>query len=135
MQHVQTENACNAVRAKWKLLRVGNGIEPGTPDEVRRKNVWRELLEKTGTRADLDGKSACFSRGEQARKKFVIVDAPQNGFLLPNAAMPEKLLVSLRIDGHGVFFDCTEFGGSRDEKLAGLFGCRYQKKTGARTGN
>jgi hypothetical protein len=45
------------------------------------------------------------------------------------------LLVSLRIDGHCVFFDCTEFGGSKDEKLAGLFGCRYQKKTGARTGN
>jgi hypothetical protein len=55
--------------------------------------------------------------------------------LVPNAAVPEKLLLSLRIDGHCAFFDCTEFDGGKDEKLAGLFGCRYQKKTGARAGN
>lgn len=112
MQHVQTENVCNTIRAKWKLLRVGNGIEPGTPDEVGRYYVWSELLEKPGTRSDFKREPVWSSRGEQARKKFIVVDAPQNGFLFPDAAMPEKLLVSLRIDSHCVFFDCTEFGGS-----------------------
>jgi hypothetical protein len=135
MQHVQSENVRNAIRTKWELLRVGDGVEPGTPDEVRRDNIWRELFEKTGTGADLNGKSIWFARGEQSRKKLVVVHAPQNGFLLPNAAVQEKLLVSLRIGGHCAFFDCTEFGGGRDEKLAGLFGCRYQKKTVARTSN
>jgi hypothetical protein len=135
MQHVQTENICNAVRSKRELLRVGDGVEPGAPDEVRRENVWRKLFEKTRASADFNGKSAWFSRGEQSREKFVFVDAPQYGFLFPNAAVPEKLLVSLRIDSHCAFFDCTEFVGSRDEKLARLFGWRYQKKTGARTGN
>jgi len=70
------------------LLRVGDGVEPGTPDEVRRDNLWHELFEKAGTGADLNGKSIWFARGEQAREKFVVVDAPQNGFLFPNAAMP-----------------------------------------------
>jgi hypothetical protein len=44
--------------------------------------------------------------------------------------MPLKLLLCLRIDGHCAFFDCTEFGGRGHKKLAALFGCRYQKKTG-----
>jgi hypothetical protein len=46
--------------------------------------------------------------------------------------VPEKLLVSLRVNGHCAFSDCTEFGSASDEKLAELFGCRYQKKTSAR---
>jgi hypothetical protein len=135
MQHVQPENVGDAVRPKGELLRVGNRIEPGAPDKVRRDNVRRGLFEKTGTSANLNGNSVLFSGGEQSREKLVIVDAPQNGFLLPNAAVPEKLLVSLRIDGHCVFFDCTEFGGSLKGKLAALFGCRYQEKTDARPGN
>src|SRR5277367_4167477 len=135
MQHIQAENVCDAVRAKGEFLRVGDGIEPGTPDEVCRENIWRKLFEETGTRADFNGKSVWVSRGEQAREKFIIVDAPQNGFLLPHAAVPEKLLVSLRVDGHCAFSDCTEFDSASDEKLAGLFGCRYQMKTGARPGN
>jgi len=112
MQHVQAENVCNAIRPKWKLLRVGDGVEPGTPDEVGRYYVWSELLEKTWTGANFNRRPVGVSRRKQAPEKFRVVNAPQNGFLLPNAAMPEKLLVSLRIDGHGVFFDCTEFGGS-----------------------
>ena len=110
MQHVQTENVCHAVRAKRELLRVGNGVEPRTPDKIRRDDVWRELFEKTRTGADLNGKSIWFARDEQSREEFVVVDAPQNGFLLPNAAVPKKLLLGLRIDAHFAFFDCTEFG-------------------------
>ena len=135
MQHVQAENVRDAVRSKRELLRVGDGVEPGTPDEVCRDNVRRKLFKETWARADFNGNPVWVSRGEQSREKFVVVDSPQNGFLLPNAAVPEKLLVSLRIDGHCVFFDCTEFGGSLKEKLAALFGCRYQKKTSGRPGN
>jgi hypothetical protein len=120
---------------KRELLRVGDSVQPRTPDKVCRENVRRKLLKKTWARADFNGKSVWVSRGEQAREKFVVVDAPENGFLFPNAAVPEKLLVSLRVDGHCTFSDCTEFDSTRDEKLAGLFGCRYQKKTGARPGN
>src|ERR1700689_2655324 len=111
MQHVQTENVCRAARPKRELLSVGNGVEPGAPDKVCRNNVRRELFEKTGASANLNGNSVLFPRGEQSREKFVVVDAPQNGFLFPNAAVPLKLLLSLRIDSHCAFFDCTEFGG------------------------
>lgn len=135
MKHVQSENVRNAIRTKWELLRVGDSIEPRTPDEVRRDDVWRVLFEKTRTGADFNRKSVLFSSSDEAREKFVVVDAPQNGLCLPNAAVPEKLLVSLRIDSHCVFFDCTEFSGGSDEKLGGLFGCRYQKRTGGRPGN
>src|SRR5580704_17249578 len=135
MQHVQAENVCDAFRSKRELLRVGDGIEPGPPDEVCREDVRRKLLKDTWARTDFNGKSVWVSRGEQAREEFVVVDAPQNGFLLPNAAVPEKLLVSLCVDGHCAFPDCTEFDSVSDEKLAELFGCRYQKKTGARPGN
>lgn len=135
MQHVQAENVSDTVRSKWKLLRVDNGVEPGTPDKVRRNNIRRELFEKAGASTNFDGNSILFSRGEQPREKFVVVDAPQDGFSLPNLAVSEKLLVSLRVDGHCVFFDCTEFGGGLKQKLAALFGCRYQKKAGARPGN
>jgi hypothetical protein len=110
MQHIQAENVSDAVRPKRELLCVGNGVEPGTPDKVRRDNVRRELFEKTGTSANFNGSSVLFSKGEQSREKFVVVDAPQNGFLFPNAAVPLKLLLSLRVDGHCAFFDCTEFG-------------------------
>src|SRR5208282_779652 len=88
MQHVQPENVCDAVRSKRKSLRVCNGVEPGTPDEVRRENVRRELLEKTRAGAYFNRDPVWFARGDQAREKFVVVDAPQNGFLFPNAAMP-----------------------------------------------
>ena len=113
MQHVQAENVCDAGGLKRELLCIGDGVEPRAPYEVRRDNIWRELLEKTGTCADFDRDTVWFSKGEHAREKFIVVDAPQNGFLRPNAAVPEKLLLGLRIDGHGAFFDCTEFGGSR----------------------
>ena len=56
MQHVQAENVGNAIRSKRKLLSIGDGVKPRTPDEVRRKNVWRELLKKTGTRSHFNGK-------------------------------------------------------------------------------
>jgi len=135
MQHIQAENVSDAVRPKRELLCVGNGVEPGTPDKVRRDNVRGELFEKTGTSANLNGNSVLFSKGEQSREKFVVVDAPQNGFLFPNAAVPLKLLLSLRIDVHCGFFDCTEFGVPGRKKLAALFDCRYQKKTGARPRN
>ena len=135
MQHVQAENVGYAARPERKLLCVGDGIEPGAPDEVCRDNVWRELFEKTGTSANFNGNSVLFSESEQSREKLVLVDAPQDGFLLPNPAVPEKLLVSLCVDGHCAFPDCTEFDSARDEKLVGLFGCRYQKKTGERPGN
>jgi hypothetical protein len=59
--------------------------------------------------------------GYQARKEFVVVDTPQRGFLIPNAAVPQKLFLSLRVDGHGWFFDCTEFGEAGLEKLAKMF--------------
>jgi len=102
MQHVQAENVGYAARPERKLLCVGDGIEPGAPDEVCRDNVWRELFEKTGTSANFNGNSVLFSESEQSREKLVLVDAPQDGFLLPNPAVSEKLLVSLRIDGHCV---------------------------------
>jgi hypothetical protein len=109
MQHVEPKNICDAIGTKRELLRVGDGIKPRAPDEVGRENVWRELLEKTWPCADFDRDAVWFARRAQARKKFIIVDAPQDGFLLPNTAVPKKLLLSLRIDSHGVFFDCTEF--------------------------
>src|SRR5580700_7798154 len=110
MHHVQAKNGCDTGGSKGELLCIGDGVEPGTPDEVCRENVWRELFEKTGSGADFDGETVWFSKAEQACEKFIVIDAPQNGFLLPNAAVPAKLLLSLRIDGHSVFFDCTEFG-------------------------
>src|SRR5580704_13867144 len=120
MQHVQTENVCDAARAKRKLLRVGDGVEPRTPDEVRRKNLRRGLLEKTGACADFDRDAAWLSKGEQACEEFIVVHVPQDGLLLPNAAVPKKLLLSLRLDGHGAFFDCTEFGDKRAGKAGAL---------------
>ena len=120
MQHVQTENVCDAARAKRKLLGVGDGVEPRTPDEVSRKNLWRELLEKTGACADFDRDTAWLSKGEQACEEFIVVDVPQNGFLFPNAAVPKKLLLSLRVDGHGAFFDCTEFGDQGASKARAI---------------
>jgi len=39
-------------------------------------------------------------REEQARKKLVVVDAPQNGLLLPYAAMPEEVNLSFGVRGH-----------------------------------
>jgi len=112
MQHIKAENVCDARGAERELLRVGDGVKPRAPDKVCRENVWRELLEKTWTRADFDRGTVWLSRSEQARKKLIIVHAPQNWFLLPNAAVPEKLLLGLRVDGHCAFFDCTYLGGS-----------------------
>jgi|SRR5580692_17896 len=103
MQHVQAENIRDARSSKGKLLRVGDGVEPGTPDEVGRDRVRRELLEKTWTRADFNGNTVWFSKSEQPPEKFLMVDTTQNGFLLPNAAMPEKLFLGLRIDSHCSF--------------------------------
>jgi len=120
MQHVQTENVCDAACAKRKLLGVGDGVEPRTPDEVGRKNPWRGLLEKTGTCADFDRDTARFSKAEQACEEFIVVDVAQDGFLFPNAAVSKKLLLSLRVDGHGAFFDCTEFGGKGASKAGAI---------------
>jgi hypothetical protein len=103
MQHVEPENICDAIRSERELLCVGNSVEPGAPDDVCRENLRRELFEKTGSRANFDGEAVRFSEGEQPHEKFIVVDAPQNGFLRPNAAMPEKMLLSLRIDGHCAF--------------------------------
>jgi len=110
VQHIQAENVCDTRRAKGELLRVGDGVEPRTPNEIRRDNVRCELLEETGPGADFDGETIRFPKGEQPREKLFVVDAPQNGFLLPNAAVAKKLLLGLRIDAHFAFFDCTEFG-------------------------
>ena len=116
VQHVQAENVGDAGRAERELLRVGDCIKPRAPDEVRRENIRRELLEETRPRANFDRDAAWLPRSKEAREKFILVDAPQNGFLLPNAAMPKKLLLSLRIDSHCVFFDCTEFGDNAASK-------------------
>lgn len=116
VQHIQTENVCDPRSAKGELLRVGDGVEPGTPDEIRRDNVRCELLEETGPAADFDGQTIRSPKGEQPREKLFVVDAPQDGFLFPNAAVPKKLLLGLRIDAHFVFFDCTEFGAGGGSK-------------------
>ena len=121
MQHVQAEDIADAVFSKWEPLRVSDHVEPGATDEVRRKYFWRKLLEKTWTAADLDGDASRFAMRKQPRKKFLAVDAPQNGLLLPNAAVPQKLFLSLRIHGHGAFLDCTEFRGGEPRKLARWF--------------
>jgi hypothetical protein len=62
------------------------------------------------SKADFDRDTAWFSKGAQACEEFIVVDGPQNGFLFPNAAVPKQLLLSLCVDDHGAFFDCTEFG-------------------------
>src|SRR5580692_10743747 len=103
MKYVQTENIRDTRVAEGKFLRIGNRVQPRAPDQVRRNNVRRKLLKKTGAGADLDRRSARFPEREQPREKLLAVNAPQNGLLLPHAAMPEKLLLSLRIDGHGMF--------------------------------
>jgi len=61
------------------------------------------LFKETGTGADFDGKTAGLAKCEESSEKFVRVDAPQDGLLVPDAAVPEKLLLRLRIDGHCVF--------------------------------
>jgi len=109
MQHIQPEDIGNAVRAKGKLLRVGNRIQPWAPNQIRRHDPRRKLLEEARPRAYLHGNAVLLSSRQHPRKKFFSINAPQNGFLFPNAAVPQKLLLSLRIDGHCVFFDCTEF--------------------------
>jgi hypothetical protein len=111
MQHIQSENISNAVRAEGKLLRIGNSVEPWAPNQIRRHDPRRILFEKARPRPDFHRNAVRLSSRQHPRKKFFSINAPQNGFLLPNAAMPLKLLLSLRIDGHGAFFDCTE---SRD---------------------
>src|SRR5580698_9955556 len=121
MQHVQTENVCDAACAKWKLLGVGDGVEPRTPDEVGRQNPWRTLLEKTGTCADFDRDTAGFSKGEQACEELIVVDVAQDGFLFPNAAVLKKLLLSLRVDGHGAFLIVLSSAAREQAKLALLF--------------
>src|SRR5580700_10340099 len=118
MQHVQTENVGDAPGAKRKLLGVGDGVEPRTPDEVRRKNLRRELLEKTGACTDFDGDTARFSKGEQACEEFIVVDVAQDGFLFPNAAVLKKLLLSLRVDGHGAFLIVLSSAAREQAKLA-----------------
>jgi hypothetical protein len=74
MQHVQAENVRYAVRLKRELLRVGDSVQPRTPDKVCRENVRRKLLKKTWARADFNGKSVwvfvpkCGGAGEAARE-------------------------------------------------------------------
>src|SRR5690242_9973384 len=111
MQHVQAEDIADAVLKKRQLLRISDGVEPRAANQVRRNHFRRKLLEKTWTSADLHGDASRFAMRKQPRKKFLAVYAPQNGLLLPNAAVPQKLLLSLRIHGHGAFLDCTEFRG------------------------
>ncbi len=104
MQHVQSENVRDAGVAKRQPLRVGNRVQPRAPHEVSRENIWRELLKKAWTGSDFERKSFWLTERQQTREKFLLVNAPQDGLLLPNAAVPEKLLVSLRIDSHSTFF-------------------------------
>ena len=121
MEHVQSENVRDTGVAKRKLLRVGNRVQPRAPHDVSRENIWRELLKKTRTGSDLERKSPWLTERQQTREKFLLVNAPQDGLLLPNAAVPEKLLVSLRIDSHSTFFYCTGFNGIEPRKLAQWF--------------
>lgn len=103
MQHVQAKNICDAGIAKWKFLCVCDCIQPGTPDQIGRENVWRGLFEKPRPRSDFDGKATRFAERKKPRKEFFLVDAPQRRFSLPDAAVPQKLLMSLGILGHSVF--------------------------------
>lgn len=103
------------------MLRVGYGIEPRTPDEIGGEDFRHKLLEKPGTGTHFNADALWFAVGYQSRKEFVAVDTPQRGFSIPDAAVPQKLFLSLFVDGHGWFFDCTGFGEAGLEKLARMF--------------
>src|ERR1700751_1143044 len=110
MNHVQAENICDARALKREFLRIGNRVQPRAPDQIRRNNIRRELFEETRARANFHGEATGLSKRNEAREKFLIINSPQNGFLVPNTAVPLKLLLSLCIYGHCAFFNCTEFG-------------------------
>ena len=88
VKHVQSEHIRNARIAKRKLLRIGDGIEPRAPDQVRRNNVQCDQLKKARASADFNRNAVRLSKRQQTREKLLIVHAPQNGFFFPNAAMP-----------------------------------------------
>lgn len=103
MQHVETENICHTRIAERESLRIRDSIEPWTWNEVGGKDVRCELFEKTRARSNFDRNAARLAKREKARKKLLVVDALQNGLLFPDSAVPEKLLLSLRVISHGVF--------------------------------
>jgi len=121
VQHIQAENIRDTGSSKRKLLRVGDCVEPRAPYEIRRDNVHRKLLEETGSGPDFNGKTIWFSKGEQSSEKLFVVDAPQDGFMFPNTAVPKKLLLGLRIDGHCVFLIVLSSAPREHAKLARLF--------------
>ena len=103
MQHVEAENVRDAGITERESLRIRDSIEPWAWNEVSGEDIRRELFENTRSCSYFDRNAARPAKGKKTREKLLLVDAPQDGLSLPDAAVPEKLLLSLRVVGHDVF--------------------------------
>src|SRR5690349_7859400 len=57
MKHIQPEDIGDACGTKRKLLRISDGIEPRTRNQVGGNNGWEELLKESRAGPDFDGEA------------------------------------------------------------------------------